>query len=362
MASPFKFFKQTISPSYLGVDIGTTSIKIVEVKPGSQRPEVVNYAFLESTGHLLRSNDVLQTSSLKLFEKEVVDLLRTLLAQLGSRTTEAFASLPPFAAFMTILDFPEMSGKETEQTIVNQASQYIPLPITETRLDWIKVGGYEDEKGYKHQKVLLVSVPTEEVKKYERIFGAVGLTLRGLELESLAITRVLTADDPTPTIIADIGSRSTNIVFVEKGLLRFNAQSDYAGASLTQALVSSLNISPLRAEELKKERGVSGAGPNYELSTIMLPFLDVIINEIRKAQFNYENQFTNARKPERLIVSGGTANLVGLLKYFEKELGMPVVKASPFSRFGHPLSLEPLLGELNPIMSVALGLVERELQ
>lgn len=359
MANPFKFFSRQLSPSYLGVDIGTTSVKMVEVRQGKQLPELVNYGFLESTGHLLRSNDVLQTSSLKLFESEAVKLLKTLVARMKPQTDEAFASLPPFSAFMTVLDFPEMSSKDTEKAIAIQAGQYIPLPVAETRLDWIRVGTFEDDKGFKHQQVLLISVSNEEVRKYERIFQSAGLTLKGLELESLALVRALAGTDPTPSVIVDIGSRSTSVVFVEKGELRFNVQSDFSGASLTQALVSSLNINPIRAEELKKERGIVGTGPNYELSTIMLPFLDVIINEIKKAQFTYQNQFPNALKVERIILSGGTANLAGVVKYFEKEFGLPVVKASPLSRFEYPASVEPLVGELNPLLSVALGLAER---
>src|SRR5262249_46635548 len=161
-----------------------------------------------------------------------------------------------------------------------------------------------------HQKILLISVPQEQIKKYQRIFQGAGLTLKALEIESLSAARVY-GNDPTPTVVVDIGSRSTNIVFLEKGQLAWNAQSDFASASLTQALASSLSINPLRAEELKKERGIVGTGPNYELSTIMLPFLDAIINEVKKAQFVYAEQFPMAAKAERIILAGGGANLLG---------------------------------------------------
>src|SRR3989344_4847436 len=75
MSNPFRSLRQQIFPSYLGVDIGTTSIKMVEVKQGKQLPQITNYGFLESSGHLVRANKVLQTSSLKIFEKEVTELL-----------------------------------------------------------------------------------------------------------------------------------------------------------------------------------------------------------------------------------------------------------------------------------------------
>ncbi len=366
MPNPFNVLKQILNqgvrkvfPSYLGVDIGTTSIKAIEVKPGKQLPAIINYGFLESSGYLSRANQALQTSTLKIFEQEVVELLKIVVREMRPKSTQVIASLAPFATFVTILEFPDMSDAEIGKAMPFEARQYIPLPISEVALDWMKVGEYTDDKGFKHLQILLISVPQEQIKKYQRIFKLAGLNLYALELESLSLVR-MTGTDPTPTLIVDIGSRSTNIAFTEKGQLKFNAQSDFAGASLTQALATSLGINPMRAEELKKERGIIGTGPNYELSTIMLPFLDAIINEVKTARFNYEKQFPAARKLERVILSGAGANLLGIEKYVEREIELPVVKAAPFLRFEYPQLIDPLVPELNPVMAVALGLTLRE--
>lgn len=360
MASIFNLFKGGLSNSYLGIDIGTTSIKVAEIKKGGKLPEIINYGFLESSGYLARSNQALQTSTLKLFEKEVVGLLNLLVREMKTKTTEVLASLPTFSAFMTVIDFPDMGPSDLEKALSFQVRQYVPLPLSEVAIDWLKVGEFQDEKGFKHQQILLISVPQEQIKKYQRMFKMAGLNLKALEIESLSLARIFGGADPTPTVVVDIGSRSTSIAFIEKGQLKFSSQSDFAGASLTQALAVSLGINPLRAEELKKERGVLGTGPNYELSTIMLPFLDVIINEVKKARYNYENQFRGMAKVERVILSGGGANLLGINKYFEKELGVPVAKAASFAKFEYQSAIEPLVAELNPVMSVALGLTLRE--
>ncbi|MBU6500337.1 MAG: type IV pilus assembly protein PilM [Patescibacteria group bacterium] len=356
----FKFFKQKVFPSYLAVDIGTTSIKVADIKQGKQSPEITNYGILESSGYLARANQALQTSSLKLFDNEVVDLLKMVVAEMKTDTTEALASLPPFLAFMTVLDFPAMKPSELEKSLVFEAKQYIPQPISEVALDWLKVGDYRDDKGFDHNQILLISVPQEQIKKYQKIFKAAGLHLKALEIENLGLARIFGGVDPTPTAVVDIGSRSTSITFLEKGQLKFFTQNDFGGSSLTQAIAVSLGINPLRAEELKKERGVIGTGPNYELSTIMLPFLDAIINEVRKALYKYGGQFPKAANPERIILSGGGANLPGIEKYFEKELKLPIAITAPFAKFEYPLAVEPLIPELSPVMSVALGLALRE--
>jgi len=342
--------------SYLGIDIGTTSLKAVEVRRGKHLPQLVNYGFLEAGDYLGRSNSALQASNLKLFDQEVVNLLATVVREMKTKVKDVVASLSIFSAFVAPLNFPVMSSSEVEKTIAFQAKQYIPLPISEVHLEWVKVGEFENERGFREQQILLIAIPSENIERYRRVFKSAGLNLRELELESLSLIRALVGTDPTPSLIIDIGSRSTNIAFAENGQLTFNSQTDFAGASLTQALVSGLNINPRRAEELKREKGMIASGAEYELSTIMVPFLDVILNEVKKAQFNYENQFPQARKLERIILSGGGANLKGIEKYFERDFKIPVVKGAPFTRFEYPPILEPVIQELNPFFSVALGL------
>jgi type IV pilus assembly protein PilM len=356
----FNFFSRKSSGNVLGLDIGTTSIKMVEVERNEKSPKLVNYGMLETRSSVSRSNTAFQTSTLKLFDQEVGNFLRILIGKMQPKTKQVVASLPIFSAFTTIMNFPAMAPEELKKAVAFQAQQVIPLPLSEVALDWSKVGEYTDDKGFSYSQVLLISVPNAEIRKYQAMCQVAGLTLQSLEVESVSLTRMLIGTDPTPTFIIDIGSRSTGITVADKGSIKFSLQTDFAGASLTQALASSLAVNPLRAEELKKERGILGTGPNYELSTIMLPFLDAIISEVKRADFSYHAQFPAAAKIERAILTGGGANLLGIQKYFEGELKIPVVKAAPFLKFEYPSLLTPLVAELNPLFATALGLTLRE--
>jgi type IV pilus assembly protein PilM len=360
IGNPLRALKQQVAPRFLGVDIGTTSIKIVEADQGERLPRLLNYAILEAQSSLSRVNLALQTSSLKLFEDDAVNLLRIAVQKMKPQTPDAVASLPVFSAFTTVVTLPAMSDSELQKNLVYQAKQYIPLPISEVVLDWLRVGEYEDERGAKQEQVLLISVPQTEIKKYQSIFKQAGLNLQALEIEALSVVRGAIGADSTPTMIIDIGNRSTAITVAEKGQLKYVAQSDFAGATLTQAIAGSLNINPLRAEELKREKGIIGTGPDYELSTIMLPFLDAIIGEAKRVEFNYQSQFPNAAKIERILLAGGGANLLGIEKYVSRELGRPAVKINPLANFEYPSALEPLTAELNSLLGVALGVVLRE--
>jgi len=342
------------SRSFLGVDIGTTSIKIIELKKSGGGAEVANYAFLESYGYLERPNNAIQTSSLKILERQTIELLKIALKKSDPKSRDAVASIPAFAAFVTLLDLPKMPDEEMLKAMKFQAKQYIPLPISEVTIDWVRAGERRDEKGNVTQQILLISVPNEYIQKYKNIFQGAGLNLTALEIEGLSIARALTRDIEEPLLIIDIGARSTAFSVAKKGGLKIAGQIDFAGSSFTQTISSGLNIPLAKAEDLKKQRGLKGVGGEYELSTLMLPILDVIIKEARRVKEGYESKYGEPLK--QVILAGGGANLLGISDYIQGEMGLPTKKANPFSRVKYGAKLDPLANDLGPEFAVAIGL------
>lgn len=351
----FNFLKSIFgSSAYLGVDIGTTSIKVIELIKTKGLPFLRNYGFLESYGHLERPNNAIQTSSLKMLENETVELLKMMVRHTKSNARDTIASLPSFSAFTTLLEMPFMPDGDTSKIMGFQAKQYIPLPISSVTIDWLRVGEKKNENGDRVQQILLVSVPNEIISKYKNIFKAAGLNLLALEIEGLSVARILTSGMAEDTLIVDIGSRSTSIYVAQDGNLKFSGQTDFAGGSLTQTISSGLNIRIRRAEDLKKMRGLTGTGGEYELSTLMMPLLDVIINEAERVKNNFEKNYNE--KITSVILSGGGANLLGIEKYFEAQMSLPVKRADPFLKISYPPEMEPIIKELSPYLTVALGL------
>lgn len=341
----------------LGIDIGTSSIKAVDVTRGRDTAHLDNYGILENYGHFDRANEVIQTSTMKIFDKEAVSLLKLLIKQMGTRTKNVVASLPLFSAFTTLMETPDISDDELAGTIQFKARQYVPLPIAEVTLDWMPVGKKEVE-GRTVRQVLLISVPTEKIKQYKEIFRQAGLNLAALEVESLSNARALYGTDATATLILDIGSHSTGILIIEGGFLKESNQIDYAGNHLTQALSKGLNINLRRAEELKKQKGLLGAGGDFELSTIMFPFVDVIIKEAIRVKDDYEQG--QKGKIERVILAGGGGNLPGLTEYVAKQVNVPTIRGNALSGFTYKNELGPIVPELGSVLSVALGLSLRD--
>ena len=341
--------------NYLGVDIGTASIKLVELGFSGSKAELKNYGSLEVKGHLDKLNEAIQTSSLEAIDRDTAELLRTLVKNVGPSTKDAVASLPAFSAFTSLIELPDMTDSETAQAMEYQARSLVPMPIEKVHLDWFRVGRGQDQSGVKQQQVFLVAVPKQQIKKYQTIFSDAGLSLRTLELETVASARILTMGDSALTLIIDIGARSTAISIAQNGLLLHSAQADFAGSSLTQAISKGLGINIQRAEELKKQKGLMGRGGEYEVSTLMLPYLDVILNEAKRVKESYEN--AHLVKVGRAVLAGGGANLLGIEKRASEALQVPAVKAEPFEgAVAYSQMFSPMVKELGAPFSVALGL------
>lgn len=345
------------SRSVLGVDIGTTSIKIAELSRKEERSNLVNYGILETKDYLNYPNRVIQSSSLKISEKETAEILKILLKEMGAKSKIAVGSIPAFAAFTTVLEMPILSPEETKKAVNFQAPQYIPLPISEVAVDWMKIDEFENSQHQHYQRIFLIGIPQEIIQRYKSLFREASLKLVALEVDGLAIVRSLSDEKAGITLFVDLGAETSDIFLAGEGNIFYSGQTDYGGVYLTQAIGRSLGISTMRAEELKRRRGLMTGGAESELSTLTQPFLDVIIQEVNHAKDTYERRY--GRKVEKAILLGGGANLLGIQEYFANQVNVPVARPDFSPKVGHDARLEPMIRQLNNELPIAVGLAER---
>ncbi len=345
------------SRSVLGVDIGTTSIKIAELSRKEERSRLVNYGILDTKEYLNYPNRIIQSSSLKISEEDTTRILKILLKEMGTRSKIAIGSIPAFAVFTTVLEMPVLSADETSKAVNFQAPQYIPLPISEVAVDWIKIGEFDSDQHQRYQRIFLIGIPQEIVQKYKAIFKNAGLKLIALEIDGLAIVRLLSSQDDKTTLFIDLGAEMSDIFLAGNGNIFYSGQTDYGSVYLTQAIARSLGVSVMRAEELKKRRGLLSGGAESELSTLTQPFLDVIIQEVNHAKIAYEHRY--GKKVDQVMLLGGGANLLGIQEYFANQINVPAARPNLSSRIDCNPKLEPILRQLNNELPIAVGLAER---
>ncbi|MCX6788681.1 MAG: type IV pilus assembly protein PilM [Candidatus Jorgensenbacteria bacterium] len=351
----FSDIKNVFSRSnVLGIDIGTTSIKLVEVSKKGENMTLENYGILETQEYLKRGNAALQTSALKLSERDVLPVLKKIISETKPKTKIVAASIPIFNAFFVTIDMPELQPKEIAGAIKFQAKQYVPIPMDQVNLEWVRLDNFQNERGQIQQKYLLTVVPLATIESMRSIFKKAGLKLAALEVENKSIARSLTSSSNPITQIIDIGSESTSIFIVDGGVVKRVAQIDNGGASLTRSLARTLDISAFRSENLKRRKGLLGSGGEYEISRALIPFIDIILNECTRIRVEYENN-TN-KKVQDVLITGGGANLLGIEDYVKKVTGLQIKSGDALKLFEMDVNAEPMRKSLSRSLSVASGL------
>jgi Tfp pilus assembly PilM family ATPase len=189
--------------------------------------------------------------------------------------------------------------------------------------------------------------------RYRAAFDAAGITLTAFEVEIHSLARALSTSTDMPTLIIDCGGFATNCVIATAGKVAYAIETDFGGFSLTQSLARSLQIAPWRAEELKRRRGLIGAGSEQDLSTSLSPFLDVILRECDHARQAYEKLY--GTRLTRAVIVGGGGNLPGITAYAQAALDISIEVPRPLARITYPPSMEHAVKLVNTECAAALG-------
>jgi len=336
----------------LGIDIGTASIKIAEISRWGGGKTLENYGEIKSMS-LYKEEGSFRTyekGGYLLSDYFVSKAVRAVLDEAKTRTKAAIFSVPDFSTFCTSFEIPPMSEKEIPQAVYYNASQYIPLPITETTLDWRLLEGTPGD-GKSPLRIFLVAIPNQIVQWYQRVAEMAGLELYAIEAEALGIARALVKDKKKIICLLDIGAQSTTINIIEKGKLRKSYSFNFAGASLTSAVSTSLNLDFTKAEEMKNKQGLASQDGNISRTLYLL--IDPLLMEVKKILTDFSQ--SEQKNIDEVYLTGGTANLIGLKEYFTEALKMNVQVPNCFSDILYPPILDESLKKMSPSYSVAVG-------
>lgn len=359
------FFKKIALPSFalnlfksraertVGIDIGTYSTKVVQLKYEKDRAILETYGELINAGHI-RGGD--GRGFLRYQDNDIIELLRELRRAANIQTLDAVFSVPATSGFVTVASLPQMSRDEIEKAIPFEARRYIPIPINEVILEWeIMDNGRESEDIL----VLLLAIPKELVDIFKRTSEGAGFKLRALEIETFSAVRALVGNDATPSAVINIGHQTTALAIVDQTRVRLSQNFSHGSNELTLALERGLAISRERAEEVKKDTGLSERIEEQEISSIVTPLLEAQIFEIDRAISIYNRRAQ--RKVQKIVLTGGGSSLKGLVDLVSNRTGMEVTKGNPFARVVAPPLLQPVLRDIGPNFAVAVGLALREI-
>lgn len=393
--------------SYLGIDISTASIKVVELENYKGQAKLKSYGYVDIATNILRATTDKNNQI-------IAEYLQSIIKKSKIESDQVIAALPTFSVFTSIISLPPMPKKDIDSAIKWEAKKFIPLPIEEMILDWKILNKKEDGKlkstedlggllpkkeqttdspkdsiaeketntsqttdktkedklraklevksksalNSKNYRILLTAAPKNLVARYLDIFKRTDLNLLSLETEAFALTRALMGNDMSAVLIVDVGSNNTDICVIEAGVPILNRGIDTGGSTITKSIMNSMNVNLERAEQFKRDFGLISHG-NRSVPNTIQDSLNPIINEIKYVFDLYQRQ--GETHIEKIILSGGSAFLPNLPKYLAELLGLPVIIGDPWDRVIYPMDLKPVLQEIGPRMATSIGLAMRDI-
>lgn len=368
-------FGKKKADSFLGVDIGASSVKVVEFANKKGRATLLTYGYAElptaEAGDTLFENP-----------KLAGELLARVCKEAGVKSTQAMAALPTSSVFSTILSIPEVKDSRQRQSVVNaEVAKLSPLPLTEmilqttflddekkteSKMDKKKaVASASAQEKRKDFRVLVTGAAKTFIQKYIETFKAAKLNLQAIDTEALALVRALVGKDKGAIMMLDIGSKRTNILIVEKGIPFVSRSITIGGNTVTSQLMHTMGLSEQDANRIKRDLAVApptDSGLAGGLPKLLEPIMEPLLNEIRYAFQLYANmELAQMKKVEKIILTGGSSHLPRIPEYLAQTLNMNVYRGDPWARVVYPADLASVLEELGPRLSVAIGLAMREM-
>ena len=332
------------SKSIVGLDIGSSAIKAVELSRVGKEVQVTGFGQIE-----LASED----------PKDVVAAITELMREGGFRTKNVVTSVSGKMVIIRYLSMVPMSDEELRNAILFEAEKYIPFTLDECVLDCQR---FDEPEGGNSANVLLVAVKDAVLDHHLGLVQKAGLTPDIIDVDAFALSnahsllRSCNGQGPEEGVIAfvDVGATKTSLNIVRNGVSLFTREIYFGGKDLTQSIARRLAIDEQEAEFLKRS-----PGEEYEsVKEAVFPTIDDLGNELQLSFDYFESQ--NGCGPERILLSGGASRFSFFRESFERIFEKPTGIFNPFE--GLPVSEDidqDLLASGGPQLVVAAGLASR---
>jgi type IV pilus assembly protein PilM len=342
------FSADVIPKSFLGIDIGGSALRVVEISGWGERRTLKNYGELRVRTLYDKPFRSFEKNALLLSTSDIARAIRGILEEARISERKAIFSISDYSSFFTNFNLPPMSEQELSDAVRFEARRHVPLPLSEVVLDWQLV---EKRKTKRDPfRILLIAVPKEAINHYEEIARLSKVRLVALEAEVFSGIRAYLQNEKYPSVLVDIGSHTATVSVVHKGLLRISHSVDTGGNAFTERVARAFSIDYDKAETRKQEQGMNIVSGNVR---ILLPVADTIVTEIKKVVEGFKKQ--EKEDIRKIVLTGGSAALKGLDVYIERQTRLKTEARNPFEKVLYPPILEDLMKKNGPSWAVAIG-------
>ncbi len=349
------------SKGMLGLDIGSSSIKVVEISSGSKGMELLKLGVAPLPPDAIVQGDFLNVSA-------IVDGIREAVSMSGTSLKDVATSVSGHSVIVKRINLPKMSREELEESLAWEAEQYIPFDVSEVNLDFQILGYGDAGETEETMDILLVAVKKELIGNYTAAIVEAGLNPCIVEVAGFSVENSFEANyDPEPNeavALVNVGSQVVNINVVINGSPAFTRDIATGGSQYTEEIQKSLSIGYEEAERMKKGDGASGTSSQdvipQEVEQAMRGVTDVLVGEIMRS-LDFFSATSEESQIKRIMLSGGSAKVIGFQSAFQERTNIPVEIMDPLARVTPSKYFDSeYLSEVGPSLGVGVGLALRK--
>ncbi len=354
--------------SFLGIDIGSSAIKVVQIKKKNGKAVLETYGAIALGPY--GNSDIGSVTNLQ--TDAIVQALIDVMKESNVTIRSGILSIPSSSSLIFTLTLPDKITEDKLSSIIPiEARKYIPVPIAEVTLDWFvlpktsessennTLNQSEPQKTIEIKtEVLVVAIHNDTLTRYQEILKKTEIHSDAFEMEIFSNIRSSFSHDLAPILLIDFGASKTKLSIVEEGIVHVFHVVNRGGADITKNIASALSTSFSEAEKLKRSVGLD-LNSNPEVADIVKLSIEYIFSDANNVVFAYQKKYN--KNISKVILTGGGSLIKGLMEKSVSNFHTDVVYSNPFSRTEAPAFLSKILEISGPEFSVAVGLALRQL-
>lgn len=337
--------------SFFGLDIGTTAVRLVQLRNTGQTKTLIKYAYVPIDIKISQGDS-------RATQQQLAQVIANLVSEAGVDTKNVAVGLPSSRVFTTVADVDRLPENELGKAIMYQADSLIPTPPAETKIDWALLGDSPKDKN--KLEILLSSVPNKFIEERLDLIESIGLNVIAFEPDSLALPRAFVPiGTETPHMVLDIGQASTDLVITMNGTPRLTRSIPTGVEAIIRSAQQNLNVDDKQAQQFVYKFGISKEKLEGQVYQAIIGTVDLLVSEIDKSI-----KFFQARYPEnkldRIIVTGGASTIPEFPLYLANKFTLNVEIGNAWRNVAFAADRQNELLAVSNQFGVAVGLAERE--
>lgn len=342
------------SLAVIGLDISSTSVKLLELSQAGSRYRVESYAVAALPANAVVEKNINEVEA-------VAETVLKAYEQARTKVKLAAVAVAGSAVITKVIEMDEgLTDDQMESQIVLEADQYIPYPLDEVAIDFEVQGPTEDNPD--RVNVLLAACRRENVDLRVDALELAEVGAKIVDVEAYSMERAFSLiqnqfshDDSTTVAIVDVGATMTTLSVLTGGQTIYTREQLFGGKQLTEEIQRRYGMT---AEEAGLSKKQGGLPDDYELE-VLVPFKDAVVQQVtRSLQFFFSSSQYN--DVDQIVLAGGVASMSGLAELVEEKLGTPTVVANPFAEMALSSKVDAMaLSNDAPGLMIACGLAMR---